>query len=289
MILQDRTGTHPPGLVGVELDRPGRGVVSMSGAASPRRESDVAWPGEGRRMPTGEGSITHYLGGLRTGDEAAVRAVMDRYRDPLEAYARRLLRGYGASRAVEDEQDLAHEAILIVVVGIRREKYKDLHDREALIRLLQTVTRRQALKLKRYQEASRRTGHPRAPAGPDGTSDLLPSPEASGGGATGERPQGPGPGVGLRWEWGAEELIAHVAGRERTPDEVFRIREEMRAVLDALEDERDREILRLKLEGYTHTEIAQRLDCCKRTISLRFQLVCSIIRKLADEHGRPLD
>jgi RNA polymerase sigma factor (sigma-70 family) len=239
-------------------------------------------------MPTGEGSITHQLGGLKAGDEAAVRAMLDRYLDPLEAYARRLLRGFGASRAVEDEQDLAHEAISIVIVGIRQEKYKDLHDREALIRLLLTVTRRQALKLKRYQEAGRRTEHTResmSPVEPDGPGGPVPESKAPGGGAAGERSHGPG--AGLRWEWGTGEAIAHVPGRERAPDEVFGLREEVRAVLDVLEDERDRQILRLKLEGYTHPEIAERLDCSKRTISLRFQRICATIRRLAHGHGRP--
>ena len=38
----------------------------------------------------------------------------------------------------------------------------------------------------------------------------------------------------------------------------------------------------------THVlEIAERLDCSKRTVSLRFQRVCDTIRKLADEHARP--
>jgi RNA polymerase sigma factor (sigma-70 family) len=239
-------------------------------------------------MPDGEGSITQSFLGLRTGDESAVRVVLEYYLDRLEAYARRLLRSLGADRAVVDEQDLAHEAILMVVAGFRREKYKDLHDREALGRLLLTVTRRLALKRKRYQAAGRRTGRRRGwigPAEPAGPGERVPGSEAPGRGVAVAWPHGPGPAAGIGRDCGTEEVIAHVAGRERTPDEVFGIRDEIRAVFDVLEDDRDREILRLKLEGYTHLEIAGRLDCSERTVSLRFQRVCLTIRKLADAHG----
>jgi len=234
-------------------------------------------------MPGGEGSITLCLGELRMGDEAAVRALLDWYLDPLEAYARRLLRSLGASRAVADEQDLAQEVLATVIDGIRKEKYKDLSDRESLIRLLLIVTRRRALKMKRYQEAGRRTRRPAEPAIP-AAEPAVPAAAASGsadpdrdddGGRTPDFAGDP------RWEWRTEEFIARVAGRERAPEEVVGIREEVRTMLEILEDERDRHLLLLKLEGYTHAEIAERLDCSKRTVSLRFQRVCATIRKFS--------
>ena len=48
-------------------------------------------------MPGGEGSITVCLGELRAGNEDTVRALLDRYRGPLEEYARQNLRRLGAS------------------------------------------------------------------------------------------------------------------------------------------------------------------------------------------------
>jgi RNA polymerase sigma factor (sigma-70 family) len=290
MILQDRTGTRAADSMVSSPGVQGGARSARRGAASLGGEWSDGGPGEGRRMTEGEGSITHHLGGLRVGDEAAVRAVLERYLDPLEAYARRLLRGLGASRAVADEQDLAQQAILIVVVGIRDEKYKDLHDRHALNRLLWTVTRRQAMKLKRSQQAVRRTGGVRAAsiaAAPAGTGNAGPVPGARRSGAAGEPPPDPGPGRDARRVWEPEELITRVLGRKRPAEEVIAIREEIRAVFDALEDERDRDILRLKLEGYTHAEIAARLGCCERTVSLRFQRVCGTIRKLADDQAPP--
>ena len=52
-------------------------------------------------------------------------------------------------------------------------------------------------------------------------------------------------------------------------------------MLEVLEDERDRHLLLLKLEGYTHAEIAEQFDCSKRTVTLRFQRVCATIRNLS--------
>jgi RNA polymerase sigma factor (sigma-70 family) len=290
MILLDRTEAPAPGSTLSSLNDRDEAWSRRRGTASPRRESDVAWSGEGRRMPVAEGSITHHLVKLEAGDEAAVRVVLDRYLDRLEVYARRMLHRFGASCAVEDEQDLAHEAILIVVAGIRRRKYKDLRDRQALTRLLLTITRRLALKLKRYQTTRRRTGRTSRrmsrtePAAPG---DLASRSEAPGRATAADRSDGAGPRAGRHRAWRVENDLAQVPDRARNPEEVLAISEEMRAVFDLLEDERDRDILRLKLEDYTHAEIAERLDCSKRTISLRFQRVCDTIRKLADDHGRP--
>jgi RNA polymerase sigma factor (sigma-70 family) len=289
MIQADRIEIHAPGSTTSSFSDRGEAWSRRREAASPRGESDVAWPGEGWRMPAGEGSITHCLLRLQAGDEAAVRAVLDRYLDRLEGYARRMLRSFGASCAVEDEQDLAHEAILIVVVGIRRRKYADLRDRQALSRLLLTITRRLVLKLKRYQSTRRRDERRMGVAPPPRPGERLMGPAGGGSAAVGERRDDPGPAVRAdrRRPWRTADALAQVPDRARNPEETLALGEEIEAVLQALEDERDREILRLKLEDYTHAEIAARLDCSKRTVSLRFQRVCDTVRKLADEQRRP--
>lgn len=209
-------------------------------------------------MPGGEGSITVCLGELRAGNEDAVRAFLDRYRGPLEEYARQKLRRLGASRAVADEQDVAQEALLAVIDGIRKQKFDRLRDRDDLIRLLRSVTRRAALKVKRYQEARIRARR---------RVEVEAEPE--------------GAAVGLRWTCRTEEALARVAGRERGPEEVAAIREEFLAMLAVLADDLDRHLLLLMLEGYTQAEIAERFDCCKRTITLRYQRVREAIQKRA--------
>ena len=153
---------------------------------------------------------------------------------------------------------MAQEAILAVIDGIRKRKFDRLRDRDDLIRLLRSVTRRAALKVKRYQEARIRAPRPvEVVAEPGGTA------------------------VALRWTCRTEEVLAHVAGRERGPEEVAAIREEFLAVLAVLADDVNRHLLLLMLEGYTQAEIAERFDCCKRTITLRYQRVRAIIQNRA--------
>ena len=51
-----------------------------------------------------EGSITHWFGDLRKGDDAAVAAVYDRYFDRLVAFARTRLQSI--PRRTADEEDV---------------------------------------------------------------------------------------------------------------------------------------------------------------------------------------
>jgi RNA polymerase sigma factor (sigma-70 family) len=242
-------------------------------------------------MSVGEGSITLSIGALKAGSEDAARALLDRYLGEMEDYARRKLRRLGASRAVADEQDVAQEALLTVIDGLRNRKFDHLKDRDDLIKLLRFVTWRGAIKIKRHQEAARRADRPgeaarrwavaAAPAeDAAGTAGFDPGPGDDRGAAQVE---------GLRWDYRAEEALAQIAGRERDPRELVAIREEFGAVLAILADERDRHLLLLKLEGYSQAEIAERFDCCKRTVNLRYRRVRETLLKRAPGAGRPIE
>jgi len=56
-----------------------------------------------------------------------------------------------------------------------------------------------------------------------------------------------------------------IVSREPKPDEAGSLLDEVELLLKSL-DESERQIVTLSLEGYTHKEIAQRLDCSDRTI-----------------------
>jgi RNA polymerase sigma factor (sigma-70 family) len=241
-------------------------------------------------MPVGEGSITLSIGELKAGSEDAARALLDRYLGEMEDYARRKLRRLGASRAVADEQDVAQEALLTVIDGLRNRKFDHLKDRDDLIKLLRFVIWREAIKIKRHQEAARRADRPGEGARPWAVA-AAPAEDAAG---TPEFEPGPGDDrgaaltEGLRWDCRAEEALTQIAGRERDPRELVAIREEFRAVLATLADERDRHLLLLKLEGYSQAEIAEQFDCCKRTVNLRYQRVRETLLRRAPGAGRPI-
>ena len=54
--------------------------------------------------------------------------------------------------------------------------------------------------------------------------------------------------------------------REPTPEEASEVADECRRLLDLLDEPELRQIALWKVEGYTHEEIAERLDCVPRTI-----------------------
>jgi RNA polymerase sigma factor (sigma-70 family) len=63
-----------------------------------------------------------------------------------------------------------------------------------------------------------------------------------------------------------DDDLAQLLNREPTPDEAAELADECRRLLDALDDPELRQIALWKVEGYTHEEIAARLDCVPRTV-----------------------
>ena len=64
----------------------------------------------------------------------------------------------------------------------------------------------------------------------------------------------------------ADEDVAQLLTREPTPEEAAELADECRRLLDSLQEPELRQIALWKVEGYTHEEIAERLDCVPRTI-----------------------
>jgi RNA polymerase sigma factor (sigma-70 family) len=63
-----------------------------------------------------------------------------------------------------------------------------------------------------------------------------------------------------------DEDVAQLLTRDPTPEEAAELADECRRLLDSLQEPELRQIALWKVEGYTHEEIAARLDCVPRTI-----------------------
>lgn len=98
------------------------------------------------------GSISRLLGGLRAGDEDAVRQLWHRYFTPLV----RLARGRLLSSAVRDAEDVALDAFWSLCRQAAEEDFPQLHNREHLWRLLACFTARQACDWSRKEARRRR-------------------------------------------------------------------------------------------------------------------------------------
>ena len=62
-------------------------------------------------------------------------------------------------------------------------------------------------------------------------------------------------------------------GSEPTPELAAMLVENTQQLLAALDDDNLRQIACLKLEGWTNDEIAQQLDCVRRTVERRLERI----------------
>jgi DNA-directed RNA polymerase specialized sigma24 family protein len=189
-------------------------------------------------MPA-DGSVSHWIQLLRSGDHAAAQPLWDRYFRQLEALARGKL---GARPlAAADAEDAALSAMDSVFRGIERGRFLQLHDRDNLIRLLVVVTARKVAHLVRDQNCQKRGGERGA-----GVMDIA---------------------------------IEEVIGNEPTPEFAAQVAEESDRLLNLLGRDDLRRVALWKLEGYTNDEIAEKLGRAPRSVDRKLGLIRSLWEK----------
>lgn len=144
-----------------------------------------------------------------------------------------------------DENDVALDAFATLCNGIQNGKYA-LDDRNALWSLLAVITINGARKLARNEKRLRRGGGFAKSRKNDQTLDALSS-------------------------------------NEHSPDASFFAREECKRLLSMLPEEGLKKIVVLKVDGYTNDEIAESLDCTRRSIQRRLNLIREIWTNEQDE------
>jgi DNA-directed RNA polymerase specialized sigma24 family protein len=190
----------------------------------------------------GPGSVSRLLGGLRDGDEEAVRQLWLRYFQPLVrlAHARLSLRGCGA----RDAEDVALEAFWALCERVARpvgaERFPELHNRTHLWKLLACFTARQAFDL------ARKEGRRRRVLGDEGAL--------------------------------GEEGFEPFASREPPPD----FRAAVADLLESLPSDELRRVALAKMEGCTNAEAALRLGRSLSTIERKLQVIRVLWRDLEE-------
>ncbi len=177
------------------------------------------------------------------GYDGAAQRLWERYFDRLVHMARNKLRG--RPRAVEDEEDAALSAFDSFCRGAAGGRFPQLTDRDDLWRLLVVLTARKAIDQVERQGAAKRGGGrlvgESAVAGIEDRSDCN----------------------------GLDGIV----GPEPTPDLAAMVIEQYRRLRDGLGDDRLRQVLDLRLEGYDREEIAARLGCAVRTVTRKLDVI----------------
>ncbi len=189
------------------------------------------------------GSISIWLPHLKEGDEDAVQKLWRAYFHRLVALARMKLQG--RPKLAEDEEDAALSAFDSFCRGAEQGRFPQLNSRDDLWRILVTITARKAADLAKRAGRLKRGGDR---VREDFAIDDL-------------RGDNPDPG----WE--------QIAGNEPTPEFAVQALEEYARLLAQLGDDKLRSLAVWKMEGFTHQEIAARLQCSIPTVERRLRLI----------------
>ncbi len=194
-----------------------------------------------------DGSVSRALDKLKSGDHAAARLLWKRYFQRLVRLARRKLTGN--ARRVADEEDVALAAFAKFCLRAEQGRLPQVRDRDALWRILVTVTTRMSIDQVRRESRRKRGGQAANGQAIDG-----PRPSAASNSALETNPE-------------------QIAGHEPTPEFIAQVAEECERLLCALDDSELQSIALWKTEGYTNEEIASELGCVLRTVERKLQTI----------------
>jgi len=177
-------------------------------------------------------SVSEWIEECRRGDDNAAARLWDRYFRRMVGLARARLQVL-RRRAAADEEDVAQSAFAAFCRAIRDDRYPDLQDRDALLRVLMEFTRRKARDLIDRETAEKRGCG-----------------QAEGGSA-----------------------MAVAADRRPPPDVAAEMAEQFQLFLDSVKDERMLEAAVLRMEGHETLAIAERLGVSPPTARLWLRLL----------------
>jgi DNA-directed RNA polymerase specialized sigma24 family protein len=191
-------------------------------------------------------SVTHWIANLQEGkhESLAQQQIWNRYFARLTALARVKLRS--APLRMADDEDVVLSALNSFFDGVAKGCFPRLSDRNSLWPLLAKITTRKAINQRRYLNAGKRGG-----GMVRGDSAFLTA-------------HGTNADV-----CGLDDVIA----RELTSEFADKVLAGANELIDLLDDPTLRTIAIQRLQGYSTTEIAQEINCVRRTVERKLELI----------------
>lgn len=189
------------------------------------------------------GSVSQWIEQVKAGEESAAANLWNRYHPQLLDIARRKLNG---GQGPTDEEDVVVDALASFFQRSKGGRFPDLQDREALWKLLVTITNRKAINQIAHDNRQKR--------GAGKTAQQL-------------------------HEGGAPQTDP-----ANSPDYAIIVAESLAAMLESLSSDELREIAMAKLEGCSNQEIAERIDYSVPTVERRLRLIRSELQEQIDKN-----
>ncbi len=176
-------------------------------------------------------------------DDAAAQKLWNHFVVRLNELSRKKLRF--ETRRVYDEEDATLSAFNSVLVGIGAGRFPDLGDRGSMWRLLVVIASRKLAHRKRYDRQLRRDVRRNA-------CELI-----------SYRPASDAASFGM----------AGIESPEPTAEFTAQFEESYNLLFDGLGDPALQQVVTLRMDGHTDSEIAAKLNCSRRTVQRRLEVV----------------
>lgn len=190
-----------------------------------------------------EESVSEWFMQLKAGEAEAAQKLWERYSQELIRLARKRLNGI--PRAALDEEDIALSVFSRICNAAANGRFSDMRTRDDLWWLLMRVTKHKAIDYIRREMADKRGG------GRVKLARDCEAKECSAGSA----------------------FFESLESLEPTPEFLFALEEEYQMRLGKLRDERQRIVARMRIEGYTVSEIASALSIGLRAVERKLQVI----------------
>lgn len=187
--------------------------------------------------------VSVWIEELRRADQDSARLVWNHFAGRLLALAGQRLSA--RSKRVYDEEDAVQSVFQSICSGFAQGRFPDLKDREGLWRLMLVITSQKIANRYRFDAQQRRDIRRTA------TDSIFSSTS----------------------EDSRVELGTMVASREPTPEFAAEFVDTCDAFFRGLNDPLLEQVAALRMEGFTDNEIAARMDCSRRTIQRRLEMI----------------
>ena len=198
-------------------------------------------------LPT-DASVTNWLRKLEAGDDQAAQQLWHVFFERLVVLAQHRMRT--TPLGVAEAEDVALSAFASFCLGVQKQRFRELSDRDSLWRLLVTITLRKLMHMRRDQNRQKRGG------------DFRQIPQMS------DSSDGP-------------TEIGQIIAREPTPEIAAQLAEQYDNWMRALGSEELMSLTQWKLEGFTNGEIAAKCGLTARTIERKLNLIRKILTQAA--------
>ena len=189
-------------------------------------------------LETHSDPVSVWIVQLRAADEVAARNIWEHFAIRLIAIARNSIRA--STRRAYDEEDAVQSMFRSVCIGMAEGRFPDLNDRESLWGLMLIITSQKISNRHRFDQQQKRDIRRTL-------SDSV--------------------------FFGSEVSDAPLISREPTPEFAAEFNQICERLFTCLDDPGLREIVALKLEGFTDGEIAKKLNFSRRTVQRRMTMI----------------